>query len=153
MAVLPLSWVGVSLLLLGCTLFVLEAHFASHGVLGIGGTVALILGALMLVNGPPEMRIHLVTALSVSIPFALITMFLLSLAIRARRNKSLMGGEGVLNEIGEARTALAPAGKIFVHGEYWDAVSSAPVEAGGEVRVVAVDGMKLRVEPKEAPRQ
>jgi membrane-bound serine protease (ClpP class) len=153
LAVLPLSWVGVSLLLLGCTLFVLEAHFASHGVLGIGGTVALILGALMLVDGPPEMQIHLVTALSVSIPFALITMFLLSLAIRARRNKSLMGGEGVLHEIGEARTALAPAGKVFVHGEYWDAVSSTPVEAGGEVRVVAVDGMKLRVEPKEAPRQ
>ena len=147
LAVLPLSWVGVSLLLLGATLFVLEAHFASHGVLGTGGTVALILGALMLVNGPPEMQIHLVTALSVSIPFALITMFLLSLAIRARRNKSMMGGEGVLNEIGEARTALAPAGKVFVHGEYWDAVSSSPVELGAEVRVVAVDGMKLKVEP------
>ena len=151
LAVLPLSWVGVSLLLLGATLFVLEAHFASHGVLGIGGTVALILGALMLVNGPPEMQIHLVTALSVSIPFALITMFLLSLAIRARRNKSLMGGEGVLNEIGEARTALAPAGKVFVHGEYWDAVSSSPVEPGGEVRVVAIDGMKLKVEPRVVP--
>ena len=151
LAVLPLSWVGVSLLLLGCTLFVLEAHFASHGVLGIGGTVALILGALMLVNGPPEMQIRLVTALSVSIPFALITMFLLSLAIRARRNKSLMGGEGVLHEIGEARTALAPAGKVFVHGEYWDAVSSTPVEAGGEVRVIAVDGMKLKVEPRAIP--
>jgi membrane-bound serine protease (ClpP class) len=147
LAVLPLSWVGVSLLLLGATLFVLEAHFASHGVLGAGGTLALILGALMLVNGPPEMQIHLLTALSVSIPFALITMFLLSLAIRARRNKSLMGGEGVLNEIGEARTALAPAGKVFVHGEYWDAVSSSPVEPGAEVRVVAIDGMKLRVEP------
>ena len=148
LAVLPLSWVGVSLLLLGCTLFVLEAHFASHGVLGMGGTVALILGALMLINGPPSMQIHLVTALSVSIPFALITMFLLSLAIRARQNKSLMGGEGVLNEIGEARTALAPAGKVFVHGEYWDAVSSSPVELGAEVRVVAVDGMKLKVEPR-----
>ena len=148
LAVLPLSWVGVSLLLLGATLFVLEAHFASHGVLGSGGTVALVLGALMLIDGPPEMRIHLVTALSVSIPFALITMFLLSLAIRARRNKSLMGGEGLLNEIGEARTTLAPTGKVFVHGEYWDAVSSSPVEQGGEVRVVAVDGMKLTVEPK-----
>lgn len=148
LAVLPLSWVGVSLLLLGVTLFVLEAHFASHGVLGIGGTIALILGSLMLVNGPPEMQIHLVTALSVSIPFALITMFLLSLAIRARQNKSLMGGEGVVNEIGEARTALAPAGKVFVHGEYWDAVSSSPVEPGAEVRVVAVDGMKLKVEPR-----
>jgi len=149
LAVLPLSWVGVSLLLLGATLFVLEAHFASHGVLGSGGTVALVLGALMLIDGPPEMRIHLVTALSVSIPFALITMFLLSLAIRARRNKSLMGGEGLLNEIGEARTALAPAGKVFVHGEYWDAVSATPVEPGGEVRVVAIDGMKLKVEPRE----
>lgn len=147
LAVLPLSWVGVSLLLLGATLFILEAHFASHGVLGTGGTVALVLGALMLIDGPPEMRIHLVTALSVSIPFALITMFLLTLALRARRNKSLMGGEGLLNEIGEARTALAPAGKVFVHGEYWDAVSSSPVDEGGEVRVVAVDGMKLKVEP------
>jgi membrane-bound serine protease (ClpP class) len=147
LAVLPLSWVGVSLLLLGATLFVLEAHFASHGVLGTGGTLALVLGALMLIDGPPEMQIHLVTALSVSIPFALITMFLLTLALRARRNKSLMGGEGLLNEIGEARTALAPAGKVFVHGEYWDAVSSSPVDEGGEVRVIAVDGMKLRVEP------
>jgi len=148
LAVLPLSWVGVSLLLLGATLFVLEAHFASHGVLGTGGTVALVLGALMLIDGPPAMRIHLATALSVSIPFALITMFLLSLAIRARRNKSLMGGEGLLNEIGEARTALAPAGKVFVHGEYWDAVSSSPVETGGEVRVVSIEGLKLHVEPR-----
>ncbi len=94
------------------------------------------------------MRIHLITALSVSIPFALITMFLLSLALRARRNKALTGGEGLLNEIGEARTPLAPAGKVFVHGEYWDAISSAPVETGREVRVVAIDGLKLRVEPK-----
>jgi membrane-bound serine protease (ClpP class) len=148
LAVLPLSWVGVSLLLLGATLFVLEAHFASHGVLGTGGTVALVLGALMLIDGPPAMRIHLGTALSVSIPFALITMFLLSLAIRARRSKSLMGGEGLLNEIGEARTTLAPAGKVFVHGEYWDAVSSSPVEQGGEVRVVSIEGLKLRVEPR-----
>lgn len=148
LAVLPLNWVGVSLLLLGGTLFILEAHFASHGVLGTGGTVALVLGALMLIDGPPEMQIHLVTALSVSIPFALITMFLLTLAMRARRNKSLMGGEGLLNEIGEARTALAPAGKVFVHGEYWDAVSSTPVEPGGEVRVVSIEGLKLRVEPR-----
>lgn len=148
LGVLPLNWVGVSLLLLGGALFVLEAYFTSHGILGAGGAVAMVLGALMLIDGPPEMRIRLVTALSVTIPFALITMFLLTLAVRARRNKSLMGGEGLLNEIGEARTALAPTGKVFVHGEYWDAVSSAPVEQGGEIRVVAVDGMKLKVEPK-----
>jgi membrane-bound serine protease (ClpP class) len=151
LAVLPLNWVGVALLLLGGALFILEAHFTSHGVLGAGGTVAMVLGALMLIDGPPEMRIHLVTALAVTIPFALITMFLLTLALRARRNKALMGGEGMIDEIGQARTALAPAGKVFVHGEYWDAESSSPVESGGEVRVVAVDGMKLRVEPKVVP--
>jgi len=151
LAVLPLNWVGVALLLLGGALFILEAHFTSHGVLGAGGTVAMVLGALMLIDGPPEMRIHLVTALAVSVPFALITMFLLTLALRARRNKSLMGGEGMIDEIGQARTALAPAGKVFVHGEYWDAESSSPVESGAEVRVVAVDGMKLKVEPRVIP--
>ena len=148
LAVLPLNWAGVALLLLGAALFILEAHFTSHGVLGAGGTVAMVLGALMLIDGPPEMRIRLVTALSVSIPFALITMFLLTLALRARRNKALTGGEGMIDEIGLARTALAPAGKVFVHGEYWDAESSSPVESGAEVRVVAVEGMKLRVEPR-----
>jgi membrane-bound serine protease (ClpP class) len=153
LAVLPLNWVGVALLLLGGALFILEAHFASHGVLGAGATVAMVLGALMLIDGPPEVRIHLVTALSVSIPFALITMFLLTLAIRARRNKSLMGGEGLIDEIGQARTALAPAGKVFVHGEYWDAESSSPVEPGQEVRIVAIEGMKLRVEPKAVPQR
>jgi membrane-bound serine protease (ClpP class) len=151
LAVLPLNWTGVALLLLGAALFILEAHFTSHGVLGSGGTVAMVLGALMLIDGPPEVRIHLVTALAVSIPFAVITMFLLTLALKARRNKALMGGEGMIDEIGQARTALAPAGKVFVHGEYWDAESTAPVEAGGEVRVVAVNGIKLRVEPRSKP--
>jgi membrane-bound serine protease (ClpP class) len=147
LAVLPINWVGAALLMLGMTLFVLEAKFTSHGVLGLGGTVAMVLGALLLVNGPPEMRIHLSTALAVTIPFALITMFLVSLVVRARANKVMMANGGLVNETGEARTALAPSGKVFVHGEYWDAISSSPVEAGGEVRVVSVDGMKLRVEP------
>jgi membrane-bound serine protease (ClpP class) len=57
------------------------------------------------------------------------------------------GSEGLLSEIGQARTALAPAGKVFVHGEYWDAESATPVAVGDQVRILAVDGMKLRVEP------
>jgi membrane-bound serine protease (ClpP class) len=147
LAVLPINWIGAALLILGASMFVLEAKFASHGILGGGGTLALILGALLLINGPPEVRIHLSTALAVTIPFALITMFLVSLVVRARANKVVMADGGLVNEIGEARTPLAPAGKIFVHGEYWDAVSTAPVDAGAGVRVIAVDGMKLRVEP------
>jgi len=152
LAVLPINWLGAALLMLGVAMFVLEAKFTSHGVLGVGGTVAMVLGALLLVNGPPELRIHLSTALAVSIPFAIITMFLVSLVIRARANKVLMSGGGLVNEVGLARTPLSPDGKVFVHGEYWDAISSAPVETGAEVRVTAVDGMKLRVEPASAKR-
>ena len=147
LAVMPINWVGVALLILAVSLFVLEAKFASHGILGTGGTVAMVLGSLLLISGPPELRIRLSTALAVSVPFALITMFLVSLALQARRQKVVTGG-ALEGEIGQARTALAPAGKVFLRGEYWDAVSSAPVEEGGEVRVVAIDGMKLRVEPK-----
>lgn len=147
LAVMPINWVGAALLILAVALFILEAKFASHGVLGTGGTVAMVLGSLLLISGPPELRIRLSTALAVSVPFALITMFLVSLALQARRQKVVTGG-ALAGEIGQARTALAPAGKVFLRGEYWDAVSSAPVEEGGEVRVVAIDGMKLRVEPK-----
>src|SRR5579863_9252183 len=147
LAVLPINWIGAALLLLGGTLLILEVKFASHGVLGVGGAVSMVLGALLLVNGPPEVRIHLVTALSAVLPFAAISLFLVTLAVRARRNKAVMSDGGLLNQLGQARTALAPAGTVFVHGEYWDAVSSSPVESGAEVRVVAIDGLKLRVEP------
>jgi membrane-bound serine protease (ClpP class) len=147
LAVLPINWIGAALLILGGAFFILEAKFTSHGVLGLGGTISMVLGALLLVNGPPELRIHLATALAVSIPFALITMFLMTLVIRSRANKAVMSDGGLVDEVGEARTALAPGGKVFVHGEYWDAVSSSPVDQGGRVRVVGVEGLKLRVEP------
>jgi membrane-bound serine protease (ClpP class) len=146
LSVLPINWVGVLLLLLSITLFILEAKFTSHGVLGIGGTIAMVLGALLLVNGPPELRIHLSTALGVALPFALITLFLVSIVVRARRNKVLTGNTGMIDEIGVARTALAPEGQVQVRGEYWDAISSSPIEPGAQIRVRAVDGMKLHVE-------
>ncbi|HML15902.1 MAG TPA: nodulation protein NfeD [Bryobacteraceae bacterium] len=147
LAVLSINWVGAALLALGAAMFILEAKYTSHGVLGVGGAVSVVLGALLLVNGPPEMRIRLSTALSVAIPFALITMFLVSLVVKARASKALLSDGGMMNEIGEARTTLDPSGKVFVHGEYWDAVSPVPLEAGRQVRVVGIEGMKLRVEP------
>ena len=110
----------------------------------------MIFGALLLVDSPlPELRIHLSTAISVALPFALITAFLLSLAMRARANKVVTGVEGMIGEIGVAVGDLTPEGRIFVHGEYWNAVSSAPTASGGRVRVVAVDHLKLAVEPAE----
>ncbi len=147
LSILPINWVGVALLVLAVALFVLEAKFTSHGILGLGGTLSMILGALLLVNGPPEVRIHLVTALSVSIPFALITMFLVTLVVRARRSKVVTGSTGMIGEIGVSQTALEPEGQVLVRGEYWDAIASANVPAGARVRVTNVAGLKLVVEP------
>jgi membrane-bound serine protease (ClpP class) len=147
LSVLPINWLGAALLLLAFTLFVLEAKFAAHGILGAGGALSMVLGAIMLINSPlPEMRIRLSTAVALALPFSLITMALLSLVVRARRNKVVTGTEGMIGEIGTALTALAPEGKIFIRGEYWNAVSSGPVEAGQSVRVTAIDKLKLAVE-------
>jgi len=151
LSVLPINWGGVALLILAVALIILEAKFASHGILGAGGAVAMVLGALLLVEGPPEMRIHLGTAIGVTLPFALITVFLVSLVLKARANKVVTGEAGMIGERGVARTALEPEGKIFVHGELWDAGCSTKLEAGARVRVVDVDGLTLRVEPDVRP--
>ena len=103
---------------------------------------------LLLVDAPiPEMRVHLWTALAVSLPLGVITIFLMSLALKARRNKVVTGREGLIGETGVAQTALSPLGKVFVHGELWDAVSSAEVAAGQSVVVQRVDGLRLWVDP------
>jgi membrane-bound serine protease (ClpP class) len=93
------------------------------------------------------MRVHLLTALAVSIPLGLITAFLMTLALKARRNKVVTGSEGMVGEVGIAQTNLSPRGKVFVHGELWDAISSCEVSAGQSVVVNRVDGLLLQVEP------
>jgi membrane-bound serine protease (ClpP class) len=147
LAVLPINWVGASLLLLSLSFFVLELKFASHGVLAAGGIAAMILGSLFLINGPPEIRIRISTALGVTLPFAAITAGLLSLIIRARAQRVVTGPAAMLNTTGVALTPLSPQGKVFVHGEYWDAVSAMPIASGASVRVVGVNGLTLTVEP------
>jgi membrane-bound serine protease (ClpP class) len=152
-SVLPINWLGAALLILAFVLFALEAKFTSHGVLGVGGAVSMVLGAVMLINSPyPEMRIHFSTALAVALPFALITMVLVSLVMQARRAKVETGSEGMIGETGSALTALEPGGKVFVHGEYWDAVATRPVAAGAPVRVTGMERLKLTVEPVEQGR-
>jgi membrane-bound serine protease (ClpP class) len=148
LSVLPINWLGAALLILAFALFILEAKFTAHGILGVGGAVAMVLGAVMLISSPlPEMRIHWSTAIALALPFSVITMFLLSMAVRARRNKVETGEEGMVGETGSAITPLEPEGKVFVHGEYWDAVAAQPVPAGTRVRVTAIRQLKLTVEP------
>ena len=145
---LPVRFAAIAMILGSFVLFALEAKFASHGVLTVGGIALLTLGALMLVDGPiPEMRVRWWTALTVSIPLGLITAFLMSIALRARQNKVVTGTQGMVGEIGLAQTPLSPSGKVFVHGEVWDATSSAAVDAGQSVIVRRVEGLRLQVDP------
>jgi len=145
---LPLRFAGVALILTAFILFALEAKFATHGALGIGGIAVMILGALLLVDGPiPQMRIQPVTAIAVSITFGLLTIFLLNIAVRARRGKVVTGDQGLIGELGTAQTQLKPDGKVFVHGEIWNAHSPSGAEPGQAVRITGVRDLVLTVEP------
>ena len=150
---LPTRFAALVLILGAFALFAAEAKFASHGVLTIGGIVLVTLGGLLLVDSPiPEMRVHLLTALAVSIPLGLITAFLMSIALKARRNKMVSGAQGLVGETGIAQTVLSPRGKVFVHGELWDAISSSDLSAGQSVVVRRIDGLLLQVDPVSVTR-
>lgn len=149
--ILPVRYAALGLILLAFVFFALEAKFATHGVLSIAGIAALTLGALLLVDGPiPQMRVRLWTALAVSVPLGIITSFLMGIALKARRNKVTTGAQGLIGEIAITRTPLMPEGKVFVHGELWNAVSPQPVDIGQEVRVTRVSDLRLEVEPVAA---
>jgi membrane-bound serine protease (ClpP class) len=151
---LPTRFAAVVLIFASFILFALEAKFAAHGVLAIGGIVTLTLGGLLLVDAPiPEMRVHLLTALAVSIPLGIITVFLMSIALKARANKVVTGMQGLIGEIGLTQSALSPQGKVFVHGELWDAIASANVPAGQRVVVRQVKGLQLSVDPAPSAKQ
>jgi len=145
---LPTRFAALILIAVAFALFAAEAKFTTHGVLTVGGIVLLTLGGLLLVDSPiPEMQVHLLTALAISIPFGLITAFLMTIALKARRNKVVTGQQGLVGETGVVRTVLSPHGKVFVHGELWDAISSSPLPVGQMVVVRAVDGLTLQVDP------
>jgi len=145
---LPTRFAALVLILGAFALFAAEAKFASHGVLTVGGIALLTLGGLLLVDAPiPEMRVHLATALAVSIPLGIITAFLMSIALRARRNKVVTGMQGMVGETGVAQTALSPQGKVFVHGELWDAIASTNLPVGQLVVIRRVEGLTLTVDP------
>jgi membrane-bound serine protease (ClpP class) len=145
--ILPINYVGLILILLALVLFILEVKVHSFGAFSIGGIIAMVIGSMMLVKSPiselrPSLRIIIPVALGVS----LILIFLVYLVIRAQARRTLTGKEGMIGEIGTARTDLAPEGKIFVHGELWEAEAVEPVAAGEKVRIVEVLGtLKLRV--------
>jgi membrane-bound serine protease (ClpP class) len=145
---LPTRFAAVALLLVAFALFAAEAKFTSYGILGTGGVICMVLGALMLVDGPiPEMRVNLLTALAVSIPIGAIAVFLMTLVVRARQNPIATGVEAMVGRVGVARTNIAESGKVFVNGELWNATARGEIPAGAAVRISAVEGLRVLVEP------
>jgi membrane-bound serine protease (ClpP class) len=144
---LPVRYTAVMLIVGALVLLVLEAKFASHGVLAGAGTVCLVFGLLTLVDGPiPELRVHPATAIAAGAAFGLITLYLVRLAIRARRNKSLVGVDALIGLTAIAQQPLSPTGQVLIHGELWQAESPAPVAPGEAVHVRGVRNLTLLVE-------
>lgn len=145
---LPISNIGVLLILLGIVMFVLEIKVTSYGMLTLGGTVCLVIGSLMLVEGPiPELRVPPVVVVPSALVIAGLCAGVVRLAVRAQRARVATGVEGLAGEVGKVTKTLEPEGKVFVHGELWDATStSGPLAAGTRVRVVRVRDMMLVVE-------
>jgi membrane-bound serine protease (ClpP class) len=143
---LPVNYAGVLLILFGILLFIAEIKVISHGLLTIGGIISLIFGSLMLFNSPdPAMRV----SLQVLIPaVAVISFFfavVIALVVKAQMQKRYTGVEAMVGEDGEASTDVHEDGRVFIKGEYWRAFSDQKVEKGRKVRVVNVEGMKLKV--------
>ena len=153
MHLLPVNVAGLLLLAVALALFVLEAKYTSHGVLGAGGVVAMLLGALMLVRSPITAGgVSLGVAIGATLPFALLTILLMRLVLRSRDWIAQTGIEELVREIGEVREPITAGGAggnglVFVHGELWRAVSHTAIPSGARVRVLRVDGLTLVVEP------
>jgi membrane-bound serine protease (ClpP class) len=148
LSVLPINAAGLALLALAAIFFVLEIKVTSYGLLTLAGVTCLVLGGLMLFDtADPAMRVSLEVIVGAALAAVAVVLFLMLQVLRAHRNRVRTGAEGMVAERGRAWGDLAPHGKVFVHGEIWDAVADAPIPKGQPVEVVAVDGMTLRVRP------
>jgi membrane-bound serine protease (ClpP class) len=143
---LPINYTGLALMALGIALLVAEAFIPAFGVLGVGGIISLALGSLLLFDTPDSDfavdRSIVFTAVATLGAFVFAISYLV---VRSQSAAPALGMEGLVGLVGEARSKLSPNGKIFVHGEYWNAQGDGEIEAGDRVKVVGYDGMRLRV--------
>lgn len=148
---LPVNYAGVLFIILAIILFIAELKIVSHGILSIGGVISLTLGSLMLFRSPePYLRV----SLSVLLPTILLTsaffITVVGLAIKAHRAKPHSGEKGMVGEIGTAETEIGPkGGKVFVHGEYWNATSDTIIEKGSTIEVMEVRNLRMKVKKVE----
>ena len=145
---LPVNYAGVALIGLAMVFFIAEIKVVSHGLLAVAGIVSLVLGSLMMFrSADPVMQVSLSLVVALALFAAVVVAWMMALVMRTFRKPVRTGMEGLLQETGVARTALEPRGKVFVHGELWDAISETPVAAGQQVRITRAEGMVLQVRP------
>jgi membrane-bound serine protease (ClpP class) len=153
LSVLPFSYTGLALIFLALLFFIAEIKVTSYGMLSVAGTICLVLGGLMLFkSSEPALRVSLSLIGALAVMSLAIVGGLLALALRARRLQVTTGKEGLIHEHGIARSDLAPQGKVFVHGEIWDAVAQEPVTRGETVEVVGIRDLLLAVRPVRGGR-
>jgi membrane-bound serine protease (ClpP class) len=144
--VLPINYTGLLLILLGVGLLIAELFIPSFGILGVGGIVSFVLGSLFLFDTPDaDMAVDRGIILTAALSVSAFMLFVGVLVARTWRQQPVSGVEGLVGQIGEVRVRLAPRGKIWLHGEYWNAESDEEIEAGQKVRVVGVNYLVLRV--------
>jgi membrane-bound serine protease (ClpP class) len=155
---LPVNALGIILILMGVVLFVLEAKFTSYGLLGLGGVVSILIGALVLIDSPlTGFRVSLGVALGITLPMAAITIFLMRLVLRSFRWRPALGHEQMLGSTGEVTETIRPLGSayegsggmVFVQGELWRATADSEIPKGARIRVTRVNGLTLHVAPAE----
>jgi membrane-bound serine protease (ClpP class) len=148
LSVLPVNYAGILLLLLAGVFFIAEIKVTSYGLLSVAGVFALVLGYMLLFkSADPAVRVSASVIISLVMTSTLVLGTLVMLAIRTHRSPVSTGREGLLQEIGVAKTDIATQGKVFIHGELWNASARQEIPAGTRIRVVAVDGMTVTVEP------
>ena len=147
-SLLPISLIGVLLIVLALGLIVAEATIQGFGLFGIGGGISMLFGLLFLIDTPnPELRIQFGLALAVAFSFAIIMIFLLRLAVKSQMHRISTGVESLVGMVGKARSQIDKrSGKVFVNGEWWNAVSTEPIGKGSQVRIVESGELVLKVE-------
>ncbi|MEA3363849.1 MAG: nodulation protein NfeD [Thermodesulfobacteriota bacterium] len=148
---LPINYVGVLLILLAVVLFILEVKVVSYGMLAVGGIISMAFGSLMLIDSSePYLQIsRAVIAATVTVSAGFFT-FATGMVIRTQRRPITSGQEGMVGKTGEAIESINSKGRVFVHGEDWQACSDQPIQAGAGIEVVQVmDGLKLKVKAIE----
>jgi membrane-bound serine protease (ClpP class) len=145
--ILPFNYAGLALLTLSILLFISEIYVMSHGLLAIGGILSFILGALLLFDTPEsDVRVGFNVVIAAVLAIGLFFTFVAYYLVKAQRSAISLGFEGLMGEVGVAVTTIENKGKIFVHGEYWDAESDETIREGEKVKVVEkIGGFKLRV--------